>query len=826
MDRMSALPRAVGGYETRDVLAWQVALTAPGATTDPSALTWSPVVEGPGTTAAAMLRAVGAFSLDGPPRDFDAEDAWFRATLPSIDVHADDELVLLLGGIATVAEVWLDGEPLLRSENMFRAHERVLARPAHELVIRCHALGPLLAEKRPRPRWRAPMVSHTQLRAFRTTLLGRTPGWSPPAAVVGPWRGAKLTRRRHVAVQELALRPHVHEGEAWLEVCGRARGLGRAVTRIELVVSRGDREHRALLALTDDGRFSGSVTVPDVLRWWPHTHGEPALYRAELRVSAGEDVSADLGHVGFRTVTKDRDFGLSVNGAPIFCRGACWTPLDVVSLTADRETTEAVLRRVQGVGMNMLRVGGTMVYEDHVFHDLLDELGLLLWQDLMFANMDYPEDDPSFVEDVVAETRQVLASLQGRPSVAVICGNSEVEQQAAMFGAPRERWEPKLFHETLAQVSREVLPDAVYWPSSAHGGPFPHDARTGTTSYYGVGAYLRPLEDARRAEVRFATECLAFANVPERTSPSARVHAPSWKARTPRDLGAGWDFDDVRDHYVARLYGVDPTALRWTDHDRYLDLGRAATGEVMARTFGEWRRPGSTCHGGLVWFLKDLWPGAGWGVLDAEGQPKPAFFLLRRALAPVSLHLSDEGTNGVDVHVVNDRSLPLAASLEVALYRGEIPVGIETACVDLAPRAAMSLPIAALQPGFSDVSYAYRFGPPTCDLVVATLRDGDAVVARAFHAVTGLPSGKEDLGLAASAAPRADGAFELTVTSRHWAHGVVIEAEGFVADDAWFDVAPGGAQVVVLRGASRAATVPRGTVRALNGKASATIGTA
>ena len=121
-------------------------------------------------------------------------------------------------------------------------------------------------------------------------------------------------------------------------------------------------------------------------------------------------------------------------------------------------------------------------------------------------------------------------------------------------------------------------------PSSATGGAFPHAANTGATSYYGVGAYLRPLDDARRAEVRFASECLAFANIPAESGllggAGLRAHHPLWKARTPRDLGAGWDFDDVRDHYVQLLDGVDPRALRYGDHERYLALRpRDVTGE-------------------------------------------------------------------------------------------------------------------------------------------------------------------------------------------------------------------------------------------------------
>ena len=166
--------------------------------------------------------------------------------------------------------------------------------------------------------------------------------------------------------------------------------------------------------------------------------------------------------------------------------------------------------------------------------------------------------------------------------------------------------------------------------------------------------------------MRFAAECLAFANVPddEALQPLAggvasAVHHPRWKAGVPRDAGAGWDFDDVRDHYLRELFGVDPVALRSTDAERYLELSRAVTGEVMAEVFGEWRRAGSPCGGGLVLWLRDLVPGAGWGVLDHRGEPKVAYHHLRRALAPVAVWITDEGLDGVAVHVANDLPVPL-----------------------------------------------------------------------------------------------------------------------------------------------------------------------
>jgi beta-mannosidase len=219
---------------------------------------------------------------------------------------------------------------------------------------------------------------------------------------------------------------------------------------------------------------------------------------------------------------------------------------------------------------------------------------------------------------VQREASQQLLQWSKHPSVVLICGNSEVSQQAAMWGVAREYWSPALFENTLRTLVSKWCPETPYWPSSAYGGEVPHQVSHGTVSYYGAGAYLRPLHDIRRSDVRFASECLAFANVPEDSTitgmpggAALRVTHSAWKARAPRDLGAGWDFEDVRDHYLKLLFDIDPTQLRYSDHKRYLELSRRVPGDVMTEAFSEWRRSGSSCAGAIVWFLRDLWPGAG-----------------------------------------------------------------------------------------------------------------------------------------------------------------------------------------------------------------------
>jgi beta-mannosidase len=803
------------------------------------------------------LRAANLWSLDAAQRRFDAEDWWYRVRFAPPPCAPNEELVLGFDGLATVADVWLNGVPLLSSDNMFVAHERVLdaVLPAeNELIIRFRALDRLLEAKRPRPKWRAPMVENQQLRWFRTTLLGRTPGWSPPAAAVGPWRPVWLESRVRVRVSDLNLHTSIDGTTGWLEVGCSVTPIvaGEVITAAALIITRPGEHDRStpLRSSLGNNSYSGRLEIPDVSLWWPHTHGEPCLYGARLAIECGDSdtpIEVDLGCIGFRTIALDTcngDFSLQVNGVPIFCRGACWTPPDPVSLAAtvaDPAGLEApsnalreTLEQVRAAGMNMLRVGGTMVYESDEFLDLCDANGILLWQDFMFANMNYPEADAAFTASVRDEARQQLARLAGRPCLAVLCGNSEGEQQAAMWGAPRESWSAPLFHETLAQLARETRSDVPYWPSSAHSGSFPHQGNTGTTSYYGVGAYLRPLEDARRAEVRFASECLAFANIPEdRTLAkmpgglATRCHHPAWKSRTPRDLGAGWDFDDVRDHYLTQLFGVTPLEVRYADHERYLALSRVVSGEVMAATLSEWRRKRSTCRGALIWFWRDLWCGAGWGVVDALGAPKAAYYYVRRACQPIALSISDEGGNGLYVHAVNEHAEPVTATLELKLYRnGETNVGSASQALTLEPRANVEIAAAALFEGFLDLSYAYRFGPPPHDLVVGTLTDnGNTPVAQAFHFVTGLPASREsDIGLTATATPRTNGAtadspsaFTVTITTRRFAQSVWIEADGFIAEDAYFHLAPGGTKTILLRRLPNDPAKPlRGRVHALN----------
>nr|MBP9087650.1 hypothetical protein [Kofleriaceae bacterium] len=764
---------AAGSSVSLTSATWDVAATAAGSlrTVEDVGLHPPPwFVTTDVSTAAAALREIAAWSDVAATRRFDAEDWWWRTRFSQ--PIGTGRVWLCFDGLATLAEVWLNGQPILRSRNMFRRYEvdvTALLRADNELLLACRSLDVELAKKRPRPRWRAPMIEHQQLRWLRTTLLGRTPGWSPPVAAVGPWREIRLEQRGLPKPVGLTREVSIDGTTGILSIRTGFTTDVAAPTAVVLVVRRGAASWRVGLqadaaqksAESSTAMWRATLAIPDVERWWPHTHGEPALYTAALEIACGGQTYVhQLPEIGFRKVDlsiTDGDFVFYINGVRVFARGALWTPPDVVTLAGTAAAYAVSLARASAAGMNMLRVPGTHYYESDDFYRACDAAGIMIWQDFMFANMDFPDGDPDFMADAKSEVRDQLQRLAPHACVVLWCGNSEVEQQAAMFGAERVRWRSPLFYETIAALVTELGGGVPYVPSSATGGSFPHQANSGPTSYYGVGAYQRGFDDARRADVRFASECLAFANVPDPVGIAdmpgghgLRMHNPLWKTRTPRDLGAGWDFEDVRDFYVKLLFAVDPATLRYSDHERYLALGRVAAGEAMAAAITEWRRAESRCGGALVLMLRDLWAGAGWGVLDAAGRPKAAWYYLGRAMAPIAVALTDEGGNGVTAHIHNDRGRDLTGTWRVRLLRhGETVIADETRSVTVAAHSTVTFAVSDCFEYFYDLSYAYRFGPAAYDVMQAVWTV-DGVAYPSFYFPTGHGfSRRDDLGLTA-----------------------------------------------------------------------------
>ncbi len=757
-------------------------------------------------TAAAALEAAGRFDRD-KPEPLIEKDAWYRRSLAG---EAPGTAILRFDGLATVGEVYLGDRLVLSFDSMFESHDVPVELTGGETLSICfRALKPHLDKTGPRARWRPRLMNNQGLRLVRTTSLGFMPGWCPEIHAVGPWRPVSLVRPGEDCLTDLSIATDFvsHEGGI-LRVAFSYEGPAR-----DLRLICNGREAEFSLA---DERYSAELRLPDAKPWWPHTHGEPALYDVTLQIDGKATL---LARTGFRNMTVDRgtdgnDFAVLINGEKIFCRGAVWTTADIVKLPGERAAYEPWLRLARDAGMNMIRIPGVAAYESGDFFALCDELGLLVWQDFMFANFDYPATDPDFVIHVKKEISQFLNATQASPSLAILCGGSEIYQQGAMLGLPERIWKGAFCEEILAELAAQYRPDLPYVANSPSGGALPFHPNAGVAHYYGVGAYKRPLEDARRANVRFAAECLAFSNL------SGTETLAGGKAGIPRDGGADWDFEDVRDHYLGDLYAVDPQELRQNDFERYLTLSRVVTGEVMEATFAEWRRPGSTCNGAVVFTFQDVMPGLGWGVIGVDGLPKPAWYALKRSFRPLQVLFTDEGTNGLDVHLLNEMPGSLPVSLEIACLRdGKLPVVSGRRELMLPARGSESLACTDLFGAFFDTGYAYRFGPPSHDVTVARLRHGEtgAILAEAFHFPLGRPSALHDAEISAALVEDPSGCW-LELATDLFAQSVNLDVPGYRAADNWFHLAPGDKKRVRLVAEVTAVDRPQGVVRSLGSR--------
>ena len=429
----------------------------------------------------------------------ESREWWYRMSFqgPLRPLQVEERLQLVFAGLDTFAEIWLNGTELGSHKNMFReavfdVTAQVRANAANTLAL-CFDrpldhCGHLLTA--PEEDWTPPRV------AMRKAQFGYGWDWGPVLPTVGIWREVDLQRKKQAALTGVRF--------ATLDIDAES---GRALVAVTVEAEQfaGDSQLQARIVLRAPGSTSGSMIVaeqtlplantPDGLRavarfdvdqpqlWWTHDLGEPALYLLQVDLHRGSEVlDTDTDEVGIRTLALDqspdqdepgtRFFRFVLNGVPLFVRGTDWIPADsfVGAITPERYATLLALARD---GNNtMLRVWGGGIYEHDAFYDECDRLGMLVWQDFMFACAAYPEDDAMQAE-VDAEARYQVKRLRNHPCMALWCGNNENQW---IYGYMH--WEDQSVRVPGHLYYSRILPRAVeeldghtpYWPGSPYGG--------------------------------------------------------------------------------------------------------------------------------------------------------------------------------------------------------------------------------------------------------------------------------------------------------------------------------------------------------------------
>ena len=630
-----------------------------------------------------------------------AEQDWeYRHTFtPDAALLAAPHIFLVCDGLDTLAELWLNEQPIGRAENMFRQYRfdvaGALQPGANELRVRFASPVRAAAERdaqRPMIVVGDPFVIHGG------PHLRKAPchfgwDWGPMLPAIGVWRDIRLEGYGAARIDDIHLRQRHADGRVMLSVGLRAERWGDAPLRATLhLTAPGGRTQHAEIALGGaTGTLELDVEQPQL--WWPNDLGAQPLYRAEISLHAGDELldSRDL-QVGLRTLELRRQpdewgesFTFVVNGVRVFAKGANWIPADSFPTRVAAREYKQLLGAAAEAHHNMVRVWGGGYYEDESFYDACDRLGLLVWQDFMFACSSYPLDEQPFLDNVHIEVQQTIARLRHRACMALWCGNNEIESGWADWNlwdtpvyADLKAAYNQFFQYTLAAWVAAADPDLPYWPSSpSSGGNFdkPSDGTRGDIHQWSVWHNMHPFERYRDTRARFVSE-FGFQSLPG--MPTVATYA------APED----WNLTSyIMEHHQRNLAGngkiITYTAAHFRlphDFPSLTYLSQVLQLEGMRIGVEHWRRD-PMCSGTLYWQLNDCWPVASWSSIDYFGRWKALQYASRRFFAPVALSVEDSGDRA-GLFVANDGPKPwfgeLRWTLETlagqALRSGHIPV--------------------------------------------------------------------------------------------------------------------------------------------------------
>ena len=785
---------------------WKFISATAGKYLDPSELShqeisWKEAIV-PGTVAKSLGLPTSA------QINLDLDDWWYHCPFPAAEAKPGTRAHLHFEGLATLCEVWLNDEPILNSSNMFIGHVcdvTHLLKDQNEIYIRFRSLDQEIKIKKPRPRWKTNLVNHQNLRFIRTTILGRIPLWSPSISAIGPWKDISLQIIEETSIDVKILQTNVEGSTGILRFSADVQYFGNERIRSATLYLEDKSFSLSIEKNENSAKIFSEIQIEKIALWWPHTHGDPVLHscRVELEID-NRMILIDCGRIGFKSIFINRDNDLvqfQINGEAIFCRGACWTLNDFITLIGTQSDLLKILTLAKEGGINMFRICGTFAYEIDEFYRLCDELGILVWQGFMFVSMDYPVNDPEFRIEIENEITYQLNRLQKYICLAAYCGGADLQQRPAMMGLPKEDWSNAFFDQVIPEMIKKLHPQIPYFPSSPFDGSFPFHLSKGITHYYGVGAYRRDLSEVKYAKIKFTSECLGFSSIPDdetlQLMDKGSIPAPHsaiWKSRVPKEYGAGWDFDDVRDFYLKLLFKIDPVDLRFQDIARYLQLSKVVPGEVMKRVFSEWRKQSNPCSGALVWFFKDFWPAASFGIIDSEGIPKAVWYDLKRVWANQALLITDEGLDGLEIQLVNETQKPLKGILGLELFTNQkTRTGNAVEAVEIPRRGSLTFQADSLLGYFSDVTVSYQFGPPKYDVVWSYLKcpETNRIISESFYFPIGLNLPYQDLeSIQLSASFINEKEVVLILVCPHFLQSVHFSSPGFTCDDNYFHLAP------------------------------------
>ena len=569
------------------------------------------------------------------------------------------EVFLRCEGLDTLAQLRLNGEWISEAKNMHRTYEFPVKKQLREgeNCLEIHFQSPTkyidkCYEAYPAQGSPDCMRGFTQLRKAHY-MFGWD--WGPRLPDAGIWRPIALYGVGQCRFSDVRIRQQHEDGmvtlkfETEIEQC-RA---GQTEYRVRILSPTGEE------TVLENSPEESVIKNP--MLWWPRGYGGQDLYRIRIELWMNhilEDVWEK--RIGLRNVTihQEKDsfgesFAHEVNGIQIFAMGADYIPEDNLLSRINKDRTRKLLEDCAAANYNCIRVWGGGFYPSDDFYDLCDELGLLVWQDCMFACGTYylTED---FDQNIREEIRDNVRRLRHHASLGIWCGNNEIEMvidRDEYHATPRQKADIiKMFEYIIPQVLEKEDPDTFYWPSSpSSGGAYdrPNEGDRGDVHYWDVWHGNKPFTEYRNFYFRylsqFGVQSFPFEITVEAfTLPEDRNIFSYVMEKHQRNAAANGKIMNYM--YQTYLYPTSFSAL--------LYASQLLQAEAIKYGVEHFRRYRGRCMGTIYWQVNDCWPVASWSSIDYYGRWKALHYYAKRFFAPVLLSCEEEGvlTQGANVN--------------------------------------------------------------------------------------------------------------------------------------------------------------------------------
>ena len=508
--------------------------------------------------------------------------------------------------------------------------------------------------------------------------------WGPRLVTSGIWRPITLLSWDDFRISELLLSQQLNgDVAAVMAQIEIESSIENANAILELQLDGEPLSSSKLRLHKGKQEFKLPIKIDRPELWWPNGLGKQHLYNIEVKLQRKELSSTVNQHIGIRNIELVADSTLSqpnfyfkVNGAPTFAKGVNYIPQDLFLPRVSTKDYERILQAAADANMNMIRVWGGGVYEDDRFYELCDSLGLMVWQDFMFACAMYP-GDADFLENVKQEAIDNVKRLSHHPSMALWCGNNEVlaawkrwgwEQTAIEEQSPeiaQKIWQhyDTLFHHILPEVVAAHHRGIDYWassPSAAEG--IPEEYTHGDTHYWGVWWGKEPFESFNTKISSFMSE-YGFQSFPEYSSflrfaekQDRDMYSEVMKSHQRSSIG-----NATIEEYLKRSH------RKPIGFEELLYMSQLLQADGIQTAIEAHRRNKERCYGSLYWQLNDCWPGASWSSIDYYGKWKALHYKVKDAFAPVIVSHEFEENGDLLITVVSDRLTKFEGELQVTL---------------------------------------------------------------------------------------------------------------------------------------------------------------